>query len=168
VAAGLAPVLRPAPAAARTRVEAAELHRALELEQRAVAVYGAAAKSTTLDSRLARLAAQIRDQEQEHAEALGRALRQRGGAPPPPVDANSVPGLREAIAQGGRAFARLAAELEATLVRVYYEAEAHAVSPGLRSALASVMANEGQHLALVRLALDRDPTPRAFETGRLQ
>ena len=32
--------------------------------------------------------------------------------------------------------------------------------------MASIMANEGQHLVLLRQAAGRDPVPDAFETGR--
>jgi hypothetical protein len=50
----------------------------------------------------------------------------------------------------------------------YYEAHAKLKDPGLLSAAASIMANEAQHLVVLRQALKKNPSPSALVTGRSQ
>ena len=124
----------------------AVLEELIRLEQRAVVAY-TAAKSVTV----ARLFA---EQSQQHADALTRALRARGGSPPAqPTGAADAPGLADAL------------ELESTAVAAYYNALGRVKAPELLPTLASIMANRAQHLVVLRQQLGRNPLPDAFVTG---
>jgi hypothetical protein len=153
-----APVLGiSAEALARARDDRAIVIAAIDLEQRAAAAYDAAAGGGKLPPALARLARHLRDQEQEHADGLARALRGLGGRRPArPDPPPAVP--------SGRAFGDFALALENRLIRAYYDAVPR-LRPGLRQPLGSIMACEAQHLVVLREALGRDPLPVAFETG---
>ena len=154
-----APVLGiSAEALARSRDDRATVTAAIDLEQRAAAAYDSAATDRKLPPALAALARHLRDQEEEHADALARALRGLGGRRPArPERPPPVP--------PGRAFGAFALVLENRLISAYYDAMSR-LSPGLRQPLASIMACEAQHLVVLRQALGRDPLPQAFETGR--
>lgn len=141
------------------------LERAVALEQTAVVAYRAAARSGKLGSatRVARLFAA---QEQEHADALERALAGLGGkAPPKPESARDVPGLEKAAAGNARELLTFAVELETMAVKAYYEAQAKLRDPKLISTSAAIMADEAQHLVVLRQALGHNPSPDAFVTG---
>jgi rubrerythrin len=143
----------------------AEVVRALlQLERDSVRVYEAA--QGRLDGVAGRLARRILEQERAHARGLARSLRQLGRAPAR-EPAAQIPGLERAIARGPGAFASFAARHEAEIVGAYLQALERLRRPGLRSPVASILANEGQHLALLRETLGDDPVPRAFETGEV-
>jgi hypothetical protein len=139
--------------------DASLLEHLVALEQRSVLAYTAAADDGRLGAfePVARLLA---EQEQEHAEGLGRALRRLGGAPPRADDSPPA-----AASSGLRALAGLAVELETTLVAAYQDALARLDSPELISTAASVVASHAQHLVVLRQALGLDPSPHAFVTG---
>lgn len=148
---------------AKARGDAAVLEAAIELEQRAVLAY------TTLAERgkLGPVARLFAEHEQEHADALRRSLRERGGSPPPrPERAADVPGLVEAAAGDALEVTTFAIELETMAVAAYFDAQAELRSPQLLTTAASIMANQAQHLVVLRQALGRNPLPRAFVTGR--
>jgi hypothetical protein len=153
-----APVLGlSADALARARDDRSIVAAAIDLEQRAAAVYDAAATDGKLPPGLAHLARHLRDQEAEHADGLARALRGLGGHRPARPDPPPSP-------PAGRAFGPYALALEERLIGAYYEAMPR-LRPGLRQPLGSIMASEAQHLVVLREALGRDPLPAAFETG---
>ena len=131
----------------------------LALEQRSVVVYEQIARSGKLSGSAAAAAALFGDQERRHVDALTQALRGMGATslpkPPSPQDARGDAG--ELI--------RLAAGHEMKCIRAYYEAHAKLRSPALLATAAGVMANEAQHLAVLRQLLGRDPSPVAFVTG---
>ena len=131
--------------------------------------YRTLAGSSALDADAAALARHFGDQEQAHLDAVSKQLQTLGGV---------VPG--EPAAGHGQGRARV-------LDRVAHPGAAPRPSPGrwrptpsppttrpqrsLRRAeflqtTAAIMANEGQHLALLREALHREPVPNAFETGQ--
>jgi hypothetical protein len=144
-------------ALARARDDRSIVAAAVDLEQRAAATYDAAASGGKLPPELERLARHLRDQEEEHADGLARALRGLGGRRPArPEQAPTPP--------AGRAFGAFALALENRLIRAYYDAMPR-LRPGLRQPLGSIMACEAQHLVVLREALGRDPLPRPFETG---
>lgn len=159
----------PALARATTAFAAADddakiLATAIGLEQTAVLTYATAASSGLLGPRLALVARRFRDQEQAHADALTAALRQLGGSPPAPPRPSEVKGLdrlrtREQVLL-------FAVNLELAAVAAYYEAHQRLADPALLHTGAQIMANEGQHLVVLRQALGRDPLPSAFVTGR--
>jgi len=51
-------------------------------------------------------------------------------------------------------------------IAAYYEAQQSLRRAEFLQTAAAIMANEGQHLALLREALHREPVPNAFETGQ--
>ncbi len=59
-----------------------------------------------------------------------------------------------------------AVELETAAVGAYYDAHQRLEDAKLLQAGASIMANEGQHLVVLRQLLGRSPVPNAFETGK--
>jgi rubrerythrin len=144
---------------ARADGELAILRAAVELEQRAVLTYEAAAPK--LDPRRRRLAELLRDQEQKHLDGLTMALRNRGGRPPPRPEA--VPGLGRALRGGRRSILEFAVTLEDAAVAAYSDALRKLRDPRLLSPIVSILGNEGQHLAVLRQELGEQPVPGAFE-----
>jgi rubrerythrin len=159
----------PALLGARTALAAADddariLAAAIRLEQSAVVVYATAATSGLLGPRLEAVARRFRDQEQEHADALTAALRQIGGRPPLPPRPAQIAGLRALRTR--EQVLSFAVDLELEAVAAYYEAHQKLADPALLRTGAQIMANEGQHLVVLRQALGRQPLPDAFETGQ--
>jgi rubrerythrin len=166
VAAGAIPfLLGVRNAFAQAQGDAEILRAAVELEQSAVLAYTAAAESGKLGESEP-VARYFADQEQEHADGLTVALRGLGGSPPPqPGGAGDVPGLAEAARGDAVDITNFAIELENMAIAAYYDAHAELSSPELLLTGASIMANEAQHLVVLRQALGNDPSPRAFVTG---
>lgn len=161
-------LLRARSALAQTRGDAEVLEAAIGMEQAAEFAYTAIADSGKL-GRLDPVARLFAQQEQEHAGALTRALRDRGGSPPAkPTSAEDVPGLVEATGGSPREVMAFAGELETAAVAAYYNALAKLEAPELLSMAASIMANEAQHLAVLRESLGRVAVPDAFVTGGLR
>jgi rubrerythrin len=61
--------------------------------------------------------------------------------------------------------ANFAIELELAAVAAYYDAQRKLVEGKLLQTTASIMANEAQHLVVLRQAAKQDPVPDAFVTG---
>jgi rubrerythrin len=138
------------------------LRAAIRLEQMAVRAYDLAAMSRKLEGK-ARAAAEVFGaQEAEHLRALTSALEDLGARPPAP---RGVPGLREALSGEGGAITAFLIELEERTIAAYYRAHATIRSAKLLATVTSVMANEAQHLVVLRQALGKEPSPRAFVTG---
>ena len=168
VAAGSIPLLLGArDAFAQAEGDVGILEAAIDLEQKAVFAYNAAAGSTAVDGRTTRLAALFRAHEQQHADLLIRALEKRlgGKAPPRPRVPSAVPGLEEAARGGQAAIVRFALRLEEMLVAGYHDALGRLEDHRLLQTAASIMGNEGQHLVVLRQAARLPPVPSAFETG---
>jgi rubrerythrin len=143
--------------------DAAILEAAVGLEQTAVVAYDTAAGALPQIRSTARL---FRDQEQEHADGLAAALEDLGGTPPEPPEANEVKGL-SAVKSVPQALT-FAVELENMAVIAYIDAHRKLKSPALLKTGAQIMANEGQHLVVLRQALGATPAesvPSAFEAG---
>jgi rubrerythrin len=143
--------------------DAAILEAAIRLEQTAVVAYDTAAGSGLLDAATTRVAELFRDQEQEHADALTTALDQLGGSAPRPPAPDAIEGLGDLRSQAE--VANFAIELETMAVAAYYDAHQKLQTAELLQTGASIMANEGQHLVVLRQAVGKDPVPNAFETG---
>ena len=90
----------------------------------------------------------------EHARGLSIALSNRGSAP-----AGQVPTEPRSAALDA------ALGLEEETVAAYYRAHAHFEDLVLLPTLTSIMANHGQHLAVLRGRLGERPATLAFETG---
>jgi rubrerythrin len=144
------------------------LQKAITLERVAVLAYDTIIGGGMLEGRIERLARLLRGHEQQHADALTKAVTDLGGTPPPApsgledVDA-VVRGLGNVATQAD--FLRFAIELETAAVAAYYDAQPKLVEAKLLQTSASIMASEGQHLVLLRQAARRQPVPDALETG---
>jgi ferritin-like protein len=147
-----------------TSGDAKIVEAAIGLEQTAVVVYGHAARSGLLDANTTKVAKLFGSQEQEHADDLTTALESMGGTAPPPPKANEIEGLAGLGSQ--TEVALFAIELETMAVAAYYDAHQKLQDAKLLQTGASIMANEGQHLVVLRQVLKKkQPVPNAFETG---
>jgi Ferritin-like domain len=141
---------------------------AVRLEQSLVVTYGALVDSGSLDARASDLARRFGDQEQQHLDAVTKSLQNLGGV----VPADPAPGAVKAAGQAltdvhtQPALLAFAGALESAAIGAYYEAQQALQRAEFLQTTASIMANEGQHLALLREAMNRPPVPNAFETGR--
>jgi hypothetical protein len=145
-------------ALAQTSGDADVLRDLIMLEQRSVLAYTAAADGGRLGG-LEAVARLFAEQEQEHADGLGRALRRLGGSPPRTSDGGT------ALPDSPRAFAESALELETELVAAFQDALGRLGSGELISTALSIAANQAQHLVVLRQVLGRPPSPRPFVTG---
>jgi rubrerythrin len=143
--------------------DAAVLRAAVTLENTAVAAYAAAIRSGRLAPDVLAAAKLFKRQEQEHAAALSAALRKLGQTPPTGTDAKVLAPLAKAGDQA--AIVRFAIELETMAVAAYYDAAKKLRDAALLTTGVQIMADEGQHLAVLRAALGRNPAPNSFETG---
>jgi len=148
--------------------DAAILERSIQLENLSVLTYETVIAGDLLSPALARTARRLRDHEREHAQTLTTALTDLGGTAPAP--AKGVAEIDE-VAEGlGDVKTRadvlnFAIELETAAVAAYHEAHGKLIEARLLQTVASIMANEGQHLVVLRMAAGQDPVPNAFETG---
>lgn len=148
--------------------EAGILKAAIGLEEVAVFAYSKAVHSGLLDRVFAPVAKLFEGHEESHRDALKIALAQLGGGSPPTApkrtgDTKLLAPLAKAKTQA--VIADYAIELETTAVGAYYDAHLKLASPRLLRTCTQVMANEGQHLAVLRAIAGRPPVPNAFETG---
>jgi rubrerythrin len=143
------------------------LASAITLERIAVLAYGVAIDSKLLTPEFARVARRFRDHERAHADVLETALTDLGGTPPPAPEVKDIDG----VAKGAGALktqadvANFAIELELAAVAAYYDAQRKLVEGKLLQTTASIMANEAQHLVVLRQAAKQDPVPDAYVTG---
>jgi hypothetical protein len=154
---------------AQAEGDAEILKSAIGIEQIAVFAYDRAASSGLLNRATTAIARQFGAHEQEHADGLTSALEARGGsAPTKPrtlADLDAVQrGLGDARSQA--AVANFAIELEMAAIAAYYDAQTKFKDAKLLQTGASIMANEGQHLTVLRQAVSKPAVPSAFETGK--
>jgi hypothetical protein len=141
--------------------DATILDTVLARQEAAVEAY--AAIGPALPPRLARMAAYFRAQEQEHVDSVLKALR--GLKSPPdaalePLDTSGLKSERDRLV--------FLYEVESATIDEELSAISKLEAPWPRSLLASTVANQGQHLTLLRQALGAGPlasVPEAFENG---
>jgi rubrerythrin len=144
------------------------LEQAITLERVAVLAYDTIVGNGLVSDRLERQMRLLRGHEQQHADVLTKALTDLGGTPPPApsgvqdVD-KVVKGLGNVRTQADAL--SFAIELETAAVAAYHDAQAKLVEAKLLQTGASIAANEGQHLVVLRQAARRPPVPHALETG---
>jgi rubrerythrin len=144
------------------------LENAITLERVAVLAYDTIVGNGLVSDRLERQMRLLRGHEQQHADVLTKALTDLGGTPPPApsgvqdVD-KVVKGLGNVRTQADAL--SFAIELETAAVAAYHDAQAKLVEAKLLQTGASIAANEGQHLVVLRQAARRPPVPHALETG---
>ncbi len=148
--------------------DAGILQKAINLEQVAVIAYDTAIGGGLLSAGALRTARRFRAHEQQHADTLTTALTDLGGAPAPPpkgiVDVdNVVEGLADVKTQAD--IVNFMIELELATVAAYNDAHAKLIEARLLQSCATIMANEGQHLVVLRTIVGAEPVPNAFETG---
>jgi rubrerythrin len=144
--------------------DAAVLRAAVRLENTAVAAYDGAIRSGWLAPEVLAAAKLFKRHEQEHAAALSAALRKLGQTPPTGTDPKVLAPLAKAGDQA--AIVRFVIELETMAVAAYHDAAGKLRDAALLKTGAQIMADEGQHLVVLREALGRNPAPNAFETGQ--
>ena len=134
------------------------LNRLLEVEYYAIAAYTAGTPFLSHHDRDA--AKQLVGQDVTHASTLAGLIKQGGGkavSPQPSYDLGR-PSAPEILA--------LLHTLEGRQLDAYL-AMIPLLSPGrLRSTAAAIMANDAQHLAVLRVALGRPPVPSPLASGR--
>ena len=144
------------------------VQNAITLELSTVIAYDTLIDGTTLSPALRTVLRGFRAHEQAHADALTTALTDLGGAPPPPpqgaaaVDrfAEGLPAVRSQAD-----VLSFLIELETAAVAAYFDATGKLGEARLLQTSATIMANEGQHLAILRRRAGRAAVPDAFETG---
>jgi hypothetical protein len=142
-------------------VDAEVLNEILARQTAAVAAYDESLAG--LGGRSLALARVFRAQEQEHVDAILKSLRSLGEAAEPPAETIAATGLRTEAEYLGFIY-----ELESATIEFELAAIAKLTSPAPRSILATTLADQAQHLVLLRRALGAksvETVPRAFEDG---
>jgi hypothetical protein len=154
----------PPPGIARPGSGAALLGSLLALERASFAAYGTCLDVLTGHTRLEVHA--IRAQERTHISGLEREIERLGGTPPPGRSRaeyeRTFPRLRTA-----EDALRFAEELEERQVRAYLEAVTELPALRLRLAAAGICADEGNHLATIRVLRGLPAAQGPFVTGAL-
>jgi Ferritin-like domain len=131
---------------------------ALELERRTVAAYTAGIP--LLDRPRKKTAAQFLSEELTHTGELISLIMAAGGHARSRADSYDIGHPRD-----GGAVIALLHELERAQI-VNYVATIPRLSPGpVRAAVATILASDAQHVAILRLTLGLDPVPSAFVIG---
>lgn len=107
---------------------------------------------------LKKLVTEIRDNEQEHVDALTATIKDAGGKPAekPTFDYGGAFASQSA-------FLKLATTLEDTGVGAYNGAGPSIQSVDVLAAAGSIVQVEARHAGLIRLQRDLSPAPRAFD-----
>jgi bacterioferritin (cytochrome b1) len=134
------------------------LNRLLVLEHTAVAAYTAGIPLLTLSGRMA--GQQFLTQEISHAGELAGLVRQAGG-----VAIKARPSYNLGHPRNSDDMLRLLHEIEGSQVSAYLQAIPQVTTASTRAALAAVLANDAQHISVLRSQLGRQPVPAALVTG---
>ena len=134
------------------------LNHALSLELTAVAAYRRASEPLAGEE-LATFEAFLA-QEQEHADALTKAIKQRGGTAVADPVRLRYPKLGER--RGALAFA---SDVENVMIAAYLEAVPMLSASDLRAIAGEIGAVEAEHLAVIAGQLGRPQVPEAFVRG---
>ncbi len=155
-----AAVTTPAPSPEES-ADAEILGTVLARQEAAIEAFGQVGPQ--LPPRLARMAAYFRAQEGEHVDAVLKALRGLRGTPeasPEPIDTSGLESDRERLV--------FLYEVESATIDQELSAISKVEASWPRSLLASTVANQAQHLTLLRQALGDGPlasVPEPFEDG---
>lgn len=149
-------------AAAADNGDLAILNFAYTLEAVAVTAYKAAAGSGLLPTAAVAVAQKFGAQHADHQAALSAAIQQvSGSAPKAPSGPFNFPTFKSASD-----ILTFAKTLEETAVGAYYMAGGKFQNAKLAAAAASIIGVEAQHVAVLSAALQQDPIPSAFVTGK--
>jgi hypothetical protein len=151
----------PAPKDPEAAADAEVLEKVLVRQNAAVGAYEATVPG--LPPRLRPMAQLFRTQEQEHVDATTKAIRALGGrveAPAEEIDPGEPGSARERLV--------FLYEVESVTIDDELVALSHVTGTWQSSLLASTVANQAQHLVLLRRALGARPLaaiPAPFEDG---
>jgi hypothetical protein len=146
---------------AEAQADAQLLDKVLSRQEAAVEAFAVVGRE--LPPRLARMAAYFRAQEGEHVDAVLKALRGLGSPAEPaaePLDTGGLESDRERLV--------FLYEVESATIDEELSAISKLEASWPRSLLASTVANQAQHLTLLRQALGNGPlasVPAPFENG---
>ena len=160
---GLIPTTRPPPTKISVTVDKTDipiLSGLLDLEYRLAYAYTASLPQLTGDIYGIRVARWFLHHELAHITALTTLLKSahaKTRTSPGSYDLGNPHGAKETL--------RMLRGLEADAIRTYQGAIPKLSHGKLRAIAASIMANEGQHISLVRSALGIEPVPSALVTG---
>ncbi len=144
------------PAVGQTDVE--DLNHALALKQYAVAAYTAA--TPLLRGAEHAAAKRFLGQDLSHVSQLMSLIKHAGGIPNPPRATYDLGHPRDA-----RGLLKLLDTAENDVIAGFLQLVPK-VSPGVvRAELCAILANDAQHVSVLRLELRRNPIPTAFVTG---
>jgi hypothetical protein len=141
--------------------DAGVLNEILARQTGAVAAYDHSLRG--LGGQALRAARLFRAQEQEHVDAVLKSLRALGEAAEPAAESIEASGLKTEAE-----YLEFLYELESATIESELTAIARLTSSGARAMLATTVANQAQHLVLLRRALGAksvETVPRAFEDG---
>lgn len=136
------------------------LNSALDLELMAVAAYKAGAAH--LKGELLQVGKLLLSQEQEHADGLSSAIRDAGGTPNQAKRSYDFPAMHSQ-----RDVLRFAIEIENNAIAAYIDALPKLGKGDLRATASSIVANEAEHIAVLRGALGEQQVPSAFVFGKV-
>jgi hypothetical protein len=128
----------------------------LAVEHTTVYAYGLGA--SLLGAVTAPLAAGFRQSHADHRDRLAQLIRSLGGTPSPARPSYDV-GTPPTDEQG---MVTLLASLEEEATRAHYAALRQIGDPALLQTLGSIMADEAEHAAALRIVLREDPAPASF------
>jgi hypothetical protein len=134
------------------------LNRLLELEYYAIAVYTAGIPYLRRPARKA--AKQFLGQEVTHASTLAGLVKQAGGKAVSPNPSYDVGRPRETE------ILTLLHRLEGHQLDAYTQLLPSLTAGKLRATASAIMANDAQHLAVLRQTLGLSPVPSPFASGR--
>jgi rubrerythrin len=134
------------------------LNSAIDLEHQAVAAYTLAMHA--LSGENLRTARQFRDHERQHVVRLAAAIKQAGGKANAARSSYAFPRLRDE-----QAVLRFASGLENKAISAYVDSLPRLNNADLRASVASILANEAEHLAVLNSALGQRTAPEAFVRG---
>jgi rubrerythrin len=143
---------------------AALLGSLLALERASIAAYGACAE--VLSGQALQQVRAVRAQERGHASGLARLITDLGGDPPPGRSAEEYARTFPRLRSADDAL-RFAEDLEQRQVRAYLEALEELPDVELRTEAAGICADEGNHLAAVRVLQGLPAAEGPFVTGAL-
>jgi hypothetical protein len=136
----------------------AVLNEVLDLENEAIASYEAGIQLLSGHARAA--AAQFLGQELAHATKLESTIRAAGAKPHPPRSSYPLGNPSDEAA-----VLRQLSTTEASLVNAYLLAIPKLTPGWLRAVAAGILANESQHVSVLRMLRGRPPVPGAFVTA---
>ncbi len=135
------------------------LNHLLNLEHMGIAAYTAG--TPLLPPATVKAGKLFLNDELSHAGALGGLVKAAGGKPVKPAPSYDLGHPRT-----GRDVLTLLHQIESAQIQAYLAALPRLEPSSVKRSVASILANDAQHLTVVRAALGRAAVPSAFVTGR--